>query len=147
MFNTILVGLDFSPASLEALAEAHELGAKLGLTVKALHVVEMPYPSYFPTYATLGDPAWFRQHEPQVQAKLEECLAPYPEITSLVRQGNPGERLLMEATPDTLIVIGQVGHSRWEQLLFGSTATAVARHAPGSTWIVRAPRKSETHAG
>lgn len=141
MFKHILVGLDFSPASLKALAEAHELGLALKLPVQALHVVEMPYPSYFPTYATLGDPAWFREHEPKVQAKLEECLGPYPEISSLVRQGNPGERLLMEATPETLIVIGHVGHSRWEHLLFGSTAAAVARHAPGSVLIVRADRK------
>ncbi|MBI3132945.1 MAG: universal stress protein [Acidobacteria bacterium] len=141
MFRNILVGLDFSPASLKALAEAHGLGLALKVPVQALHVVEMPYPSYFPTYATLGDPAWFREHEPKVQARLEECLRPYPEISSLVRQGNPGERLLMEATPETLIVIGQVGHSRWEHLLFGSTAAAVARHAPGSVLIVRADRK------
>ncbi len=141
MFKTILVGLDFSPASLQALAEAHELGLKLNLPVRALHVVEMPYPSYFPTYATLGDPAWFREHEPKVQAKLDECLAPYPEITSRVRQGNPGECLLMEATPETLLVIGQIGHSRIEHLFFGSTAAAVARHAPCSVWIVRAARK------
>ncbi|HJV23573.1 MAG TPA: universal stress protein [Holophagaceae bacterium] len=138
MFKTILVGLDFSPASLKALAEGFELGRRLDLPVRALHVVEMPYPSYFPTYATLGDPAWFREHEPKVQARLDESLAPYPGLVSLVRQGNPAERLLMEATPETLIVIGRVGHSRWEHLLFGSTAAAVARHAPGSVWIVRA---------
>jgi nucleotide-binding universal stress UspA family protein len=137
MFQSILVGLDFSPASLAALAEAHELGQRLKIPVQVLHVLEMPYPSYFPTYATLGDPAWFRAHEPKVQAKLDECLAPYPGIRRLVRQGNPAEQLLMEATPATLIVIGQVGHSRWERLLFGSTASAVARHAPGSVWIVR----------
>ncbi|HJV88767.1 MAG TPA: universal stress protein [Holophagaceae bacterium] len=140
MFTSILVGLDFSPASLRALAEACELGRRLDLPVRALHVVEMPYPSYFPTYATLGDPAWFRTHEPKVQAKLDESLAPHPGVTSLIRQGNPAERLLMEATADTLIVIGHVGHSRWEHLLFGSTAASVARHAPGSVWIVRADR-------
>ena len=140
MFSRILVGLDFSPTSLAALAQAHELGTRLNIPVTALHVVEMPYPSYFPTYATLGDPAWFREHEPKVQTKLDACLAPYPEIASRVRQGNPGECLLMEAAADTLLVVGHVGHSRWEHLLFGSTATAVARHAPGSVWIVRAPR-------
>ena len=39
--------------------------------------------------------------------------------------------------PEALLVIGQVGHSALEHLLFGSTATKLVRHAPCDVLVVR----------
>ena len=43
-------------------------------------------------------------------------------------------------TPDTLLVVAQVGHSALERLLFGSTAARVVRLAPCDVLVVRTER-------
>jgi nucleotide-binding universal stress UspA family protein len=123
MFSRILVGIDFSPSSREALGCAAGLAKELHLPLVAIHVVETARPPFYAAYAPLGDPGWFRDVEPRIHAKLEEWLAPYPAARTLVASGSPGESLIAEADPTTLLVVGEVGHSALEHLLFGSTAT------------------------
>ena len=140
MFSRILVGIDFSPASHQALVCAGELAKDLHLPLVALHVVETARPPFYAAYAPLGDPGWFRDVEPRIHAKLEEWLAPYPAARTLVASGSPGESLIAEADPTTLLVVGEVGHSALEHLLFGSTATRVVHHAPCAVLVVRGDR-------
>ncbi len=137
MFNRVLVGVDFSPASRRALARGAEMARLLQLPLVAVHVVETARPPFYNAYAPLGDPGWFRQVEPLVHQKLEEWLAPFPSARTLVSQGNPGDVLIAEADPQTLLVVGQVGHSVLEHLLFGSTANRVVHHAPCDVMVVR----------
>lgn len=140
MIQRVLVGLDFSTHSDAVLAWAADLARRLGVPLEAMHVVEVPYPSYFPTQATLGDPAWFREHQAKVLATLTEHLAPYPEAKGTVRQGNPAEQLIFAAEPGTLLVVGDVGHSRLHHLLAGGTTSQVVRHALGDVAVVRTKR-------
>lgn len=141
MFNRVLVGVDFSPASREALARGAELARALQLPLVAIHVVETARPPFYNAYAPLGDPGWFRQVEPMVHEKLEEWLAAYPSTRTMVAQGNPGDALVAEADPETLLVVGQVGHTALEHLLFGSTANRVVHHAPCDVLVVREAAK------
>ena len=142
MIRRVLVGLDLSDRTGPVLAWAADLAHRLQVPLEAMHVVEVPYPSYFPTQATLGDPAWFRQHQPKVEAKLAEHLAPYPEAKGTVLMGNPAEQLIFAAAPGTLLVVGDVGHSRLHHLLAGGTTTRVVRHAPGDVAVVRTPPRA-----
>lgn len=137
MFSRILVGIDFSPASRQALVCAAELAKDLNLPLVAMHVVETARPPFYAAYAPLGDPSWFRDVEPRIHAELEAWLAPYPASRTLVASGSPGESLMAEADPTTLLVIGEVGHGALEHLLFGSTATRVVHHAPCPVLVVR----------
>ncbi len=140
MFSRILVGIDFSPASRQALVCAAGLAKNLHLPLVALHVVETARPPFYAAYAPLGDPGWFRDVEPRIHEKLEEWLAPYPSARTLVASGSPGESLIAEADPTTLLVVGEVGHSALEHLLFGSTATRVVHHATCPVLVVRGDR-------
>jgi universal stress protein A len=143
MFNRVLVGIDFSPASRRALERAAGLAKELRLPLAAMHVVENAKPPFYAAYAPLGDPGWFREVEPKAHEKLAEWLAPYPGARALVASGSPGESLIAEADPMTLLVVGQVGHSALEHLLFGSTANRVVHHAVCDVLVVREGRKEE----
>lgn len=137
MFTRVLVGVDFSPASRRALARGADLAMRLQVPLVAMHVVETARPPFYNAYAPLGDPGWFKQVEPMVHEKLEEWSASYPQARTLVAQGNPGDALIAEVDPGTLLVVGQVGHSMLEHLLFGSTAHRVVRHATCDVLVVR----------
>lgn len=139
MFNRVLVGVDFSPASRRALERGAALARELKLPLVAVHVVENAKPPFYAAYAPLGDPGWFREVEPMAHQKLAEWLAPYPSARAIVASGSPGESLMAEADPDTLLVVGQVGHNALEHLLFGSTANRVVHHAVCDVLVVREP--------
>ncbi|HET8714684.1 MAG TPA: universal stress protein [Holophagaceae bacterium] len=146
MIRRVLVGVDFSTASREALAKGAAWAARLGVPLEVLHVIELPrYPTGSP-YAALGDPGWFKELRPQAEARLKDWAAPYPGASWSVETGHPAEAITERADRDTLIVVGQIGHSRLEHLLFGSTAVRVARHAPGDVLVVRAPVQDAPHA-
>jgi len=141
MFSRILVGIDFSPASRQALEHGAALAKELHVPLVAVHVVETAKPPFYAAYAPLGDPGWFREVEPKAHEKLAEWLAPYPTARAIVASGSPGDSLIAEADPTTLLVVGQVGHSTLEHLLFGSTANRVVHHAACDVLVVREGRK------
>lgn len=137
MVKQILVGIDFSEHSRQALAKAVDWGRALGVPVTAVHVVELPSVASHSMYASMGDPAWFHEVKPKAGLLMTKWLEPYPEVRSLILTGVPPEELMGAADPDTLIVLGQIGHSALEHLLFGSTAAKVVRHAPCDVLVVR----------
>ncbi|HJU83011.1 MAG TPA: universal stress protein [Holophagaceae bacterium] len=141
MIKRILVAIDFSEGSRQALIQGAEWAGRLGLPLSVVHVIEVPrYPAGTP-YVGLGDPSWFQEVSPKVEDRLKEWTSPYPGASTAVRSGSPAEVLMEEATPETLLVLGQVGHSKLEHLLFGSTAAKVVRHAPCDVLVVRAEKK------
>ncbi len=142
MFTRIVVGIDFSIASREALASGAKLAQALHVPLVGVHVVETSRPPFYAAYAPLGDPGWFKDVEPRIQEKLAEWLAPFPSAQAKVLSGNPGDVLAAEAEPGALLVVGEVGHSVLEHMLFGSTATRVAHHAACAVLIVRGRRRT-----
>ena len=141
MVHRVLVGVDFSEASRQALARAGQWAIQLGVPLVAMHVVEVPvYPADMP-YASLGDPAWFEKAGPNSERLLRTWVEPYPGATALVRTGGAAAELMAEADADTLLVVGQVGHSALAHALFGSTASKVTRHAPCDVLVVRSQAK------
>ena len=141
MLQRVLVGIDFSEASREALKRGAGWAGQLHLPLAVIHVMEVPsYPVVAP-YAGMGDPSWFEDFSPKIEQRLQEWTASYPDTAIIVQSGNPAEVLVEEADPQTLLVVGQVGHSKLEHLLFGSTAAKVVRHAPCDVLVVRAESK------
>ena len=143
MIKRVFVGIDFSESSRDALQRAAGWAAQLRLPLTAVHVVELPKYSFAPPYAALGDPTWFKDLHEQIEKQLNEWLLPYPGATTLIKTGSPADVLVKEADPETLLVVGQVGHSKLEHLLFGSTAARVARHAPCDVLVVRAEPRAD----
>ena len=137
MFTRVLVGVDFSEASKQALERGGSWATKSGVPLVAMHVLQPPAPMLPEAQIALPDPAWLHTMEDHAREQLEGWLRPYAGATAIVKWGGPAEELVAEANPRTLLVVAQVGHSTLERLLFGSTAARVVRLAPCDVLVVR----------
>jgi nucleotide-binding universal stress UspA family protein len=148
----IVVGVDGSEASNQALSWALAEARLRGDTVVALHAWAAPYPA--PT-ALPG--AMLAPVEPgtAVEGGMAEALRKGAEdlLAQAVSRAGPAdltiEQRLVEAPAATalieeakgaeLLVVGSRGHGGFTGLLLGSVSQQVANHAPCPVVIVRAP--------
>ncbi len=145
----ILVAIDgskFSEATMQAVANRTPTK---DTEVSVLHVVE-------PLSVVVGDET--RVYSPNIeevrhaQLKRAETLvagaadllrAAGFKVTTLVEEGDPVTKIIDRAAEwgADLIVLGSHGLKGFERLLLGSVSEGVARHAPCTVEIVRAPAK------
>jgi nucleotide-binding universal stress UspA family protein len=137
MITRVLVGVDFSEASKQALERAGGWATRLGVPLVAMHVLQPPAPMLPEAQIALPDPAWLHTMEDHAREQLHGWVKPYADASVIVKWGGPAEELISEADPKTLLVVAQVGHSTLERLLFGSTAARVVRLAPCDVLVVR----------
>jgi len=142
MITRVLVGVDFSEASKQALARGGEWARQCGVPLVAMHVLQPPAPMLPEAQIALPDPAWLHTMEDHAREQLEGWLSPFAGAKAIVKWGGPAEELVSEADPQTLLVVAQVGHSTLERLLFGSTAARVVRLAPCDVLVVRTEKPS-----
>ena len=137
----ILVPLDFSPASMEALDYAVSLAKQFRATIHLLHV----YPP--DEAASMPDAAHLLLQSAEATERLNEELASIhrKRVEALcpenchIRGGRPHQeiiRLARELDAD-LIVLSTRGHSGLKHLLLGSTAERVVRGAPCPVLVAR----------
>lgn len=141
MMNRVIVGIDFSDASRAALAKAGAWAQKLQVPLVAVHVLQPPAPMLPEAQIALPDPGWLQSMEDHARDHLSQWIEGLPGATSEVKWGSPAEELVAMADVCALLVVAQVGHSRIERLLFGSTAARVVKHAPCDVLVVREGRK------
>ena len=141
MIKSVLVGVDFSTASRVALERGAGWAAQLGVPLMALHVLQPPAPMLPEAQIALPDPAWLQSMEQQAREQLAGWVKDIPGAESRIVWGSPAEELVGACTPETLLIVAQVGHSALARLLFGSTAARVVRHAPCDVLVVRAEEK------
>ncbi len=137
MITRVLVGVDFSEASRQALDRAGSWAGRLKVPLVAMHVLQPPAPMLPEAQIALPDPAWLHTMEDHARAQLESWIKPLAGASAIVKWGSPAEELIAEADRQTLLVVAQVGHSTLERLLFGSTAARVVRLAPCDVLVVR----------
>lgn len=137
MITKVLVGVDFSEASRQALARGAAWAERLGVPLLAMHVLQPPAPMLPEAQLALPDPAWLQSMEDHARTQLQGWIQSLPKAEAQVKWGSPAEELVGAADKDTLLVVAQVGHSAFERLLFGSTAARVAKHAPCDVLVVR----------
>lgn len=133
----ILVAVDFSKLSYEALAYGIDLAQELGARLTVLYVVE---PLEFTGVDVLGGTPIATQsivdeHLRQARAELERVkkrkLAALDGATTTVRMGRPAEEIVAAGGKgkSNLIVLGTHGRSGLSHLLMGSVSERVVRHA------------------
>ena len=142
MITRVLVGVDFSAASKQALERAATWATTCGAPLVAMHVLQPPAPMLPEAQSGLPDPAWLHTMEDHAREQLEGWLEGHSGATVIVKWGGPAEELIAEADPQTLLVVAQVGHSTLERLLFGSTAARVVRLAPCDVLVVRTDKQA-----
>jgi len=133
--RSILVPIDFSAHSKNALKYAVPIAEKFRASLHLVYVVE---PTVYPADLGFGQVVL-----PGVEDELREKGAEELETlivreiggrvkaTSAVRTGSPHHEILREAEEGgvDLIVVATHGHSGVEHILFGSTADRIVRHA------------------
>jgi nucleotide-binding universal stress UspA family protein len=134
----IVVGVDGSPTSREALRTAARIAVLTGGTLDVVAIWELPV-SFGYTYGaeTLG-----RSAEEDTRAMLQEVLTevfgekPPAGMRARACFGTPARQILEEARGAALIVVGSRGHGSLAGMLLGSVSHRLAAAAPCPVLIV-----------
>jgi nucleotide-binding universal stress UspA family protein len=139
-FRKILCGTDFTERSYAALDYA------LRFATLADGVLIVPHFVHVPTGDIYAGEAWprtFDEAKERARVALAELhatrLAGYPKTELVVEIGMPAEMLLRLASERgvDLIVTATHGRSELAELIMGSTAEKLIRHAPCPVFVVR----------
>lgn len=139
MFTRILVGIDFSESSKLALAQARALAQRLEVPLSVAHILQPPAPMLPEAQIGLPDKGWMDAVEAHAREQLQLLVGEIPGAVTIVKWGNPPDELVRCAGPGCLIVVGRVGHSALQRMLFGSTAIKVIKHSPCNVLVVQDP--------
>lgn len=137
----IVVGVDGSDASVEALRQAQQLAGPLSAAIIAMACWDVP--PVYDGYVAMGiddfDVRAGEILESTVTKAFGEDLPANVE-TRLV-QGHPRRVLLDESKTADLLVLGRRGHGGFGGLLLGSVSSALVAHAHCPVLVVHAPEK------
>lgn len=132
----IVVGVDGSPASVEALRFAQRQAHLTGATVHAVTTWNYPLTYDIPV---LDAPDWQRDAEGILDTALKEAL-PASEADAVVRhvsEGHPAALLLTHAEGAEMLVVGSRGRGGFTGMLLGSVSQHVVAHASCPVVVVR----------
>jgi nucleotide-binding universal stress UspA family protein len=139
----VVVGVDGSAGSVEALRVAFEEAKRRGAGVKivnAWHISPIVYES-----AWAGVPVDREMYPKWGDETIEKALADANtgetgiEVTKVVREGQAADVICEEAKGAELLVVGSRGLGGFRGLLLGSVSQQCAHYSPCPILIVRAP--------
>ncbi|MEW5983358.1 MAG: universal stress protein [Acidobacteriota bacterium] len=136
--RSVLVPVDFGPASARALAVGQALAGRHAAAIVAMHAETLEVPPYF-THDQLND---VERQRAAIRVKAERYLEAFvraeaPAAASVLTEGPAVEAIVAAAAGHDLIVMGTHGRrgpSRW---WLGSVAERVVRHSPVPVLVVR----------
>nr|WP_305764215.1 universal stress protein [Citricoccus sp. SGAir0253] len=135
----VVVGVDGSVASVEALRQARVLAGLMGCPVQALMAWQRPETTWEylpPAGFSFEEDARTRLADAVAQALGDEMASG---VEQVVREGSAA-RVLREASRGArMLVVGNRGHGGLAGLLLGSVSSAVAAHAACSVLVVHRP--------
>ena len=141
--RSILVPIDFSVHSKNALKYAIPLAEQFGASLHLVFVVE---PTVYPADLGFGqvvlpgiEEELREKGAEELQALIEREIGTRVQATCVVRTGSPHQEILSEADEKDvdMIVVATHGHSGVEHMLFGSTADRIVRHAKCPVLTIR----------
>ena len=137
--RTILVPIDFEEASIQAVAQARELGARLGTEVVLLHVYAVPATMY-PSLSLIADPDLDEEIRVATSHTLERFADEHGQLRTLLRCGDPTTETLaaIEETHPEMVVMGTHGRTGLAHFLLGSVAENVIRQSTVPILTLRA---------
>lgn len=140
--SPVIVGVDGSPASIEALIEGQRLAAALGTEVHALACWE--FPQMHEGYEVMGIGGFEERAEQILGEAVEAAFGPQLPSNLRTRLVNGGARQnLLEASKDAyMIVVGRRGHGGFGGLLLGSVSSACVAHADCPVLVVHTTKRT-----
>lgn len=143
----IIVGVDGSAPSIQALQQAAELAISLNCPLEAITTWEYSvlYDPYYASWAP--DAEWSPQSEAErvLDTALEDAFQGEPPlpIRTKVMRGRAAHVLTEMSKNARMLVLGNRGHGGFAGLLLGSVSAACAAHAESPVLIIHAARKDE----
>jgi nucleotide-binding universal stress UspA family protein len=143
-FSHVLCAVDFSPASIEALAQGLSIAQEHGAQLTLLHVLETLADEDARTQAHYRVGEFVTERRREMIQRLEdlvpESARTWCRVSSVVALGKPGRIILREADARQadLIVMGAQGRGDLGLMLFGSATQTVVREATCPVLTARA---------
>lgn len=141
-FHNILVAVDFSQTSDDAVATAADVSRMNHARLHVLHVVPNVQIPYAIEPVVFDFTTYLRQSMDQAREELSELVSRHAVdaamLTTDVVNGPPSGEIVRYAAEHAidLIVLGAHGHGFLDRLLIGSVAERVVRHAPCAVLLV-----------
>ena len=142
----IVVGVDGSPSSQEALRWAVRQAGLTGAGVEAVMAWHMPLlvGGYgWPPLEVLETTDFGRIAGQVLSRAVSSAIEPGGSVgvSQVVKEGNPAQVLIEEADEADLLVVGSRGHGGFAEALLGSVSQHCVHHAPCPVVIIRGPRE------
>jgi|SRR5579862_1636116 len=139
--NTIVVGIDGSPQSREALRWAAAEARLRGAALRVVHAWNLPYRPIAPSFIPELDPRDIEAAKRHADGLIEEELAELGdlgelEVERVALEDSPAAALITAAADADLLVVGSRGRGGFTGLLLGSVSQQCAHHAPCPIVIV-----------
>lgn len=135
----IVVGVDGSSCSIDALRWAARQSALSGAALEAVMSWEYPTSSVMDLSAV--DVDWAANAKSSMDFALAAAFGDdLPAIKGFIVRGRPAQVLITAAAGADLLVVGSRGHGAFAGFLLGSVSENVAAHAPCPVLIVRHPK-------
>jgi nucleotide-binding universal stress UspA family protein len=134
--GSIVVGVDGSSSSLDALTWAVAQAALTGATVQA--VIAWDYPSLYGAYPIGDSVDWGINAQQIIDTALDTALGKdSAKVSSTVVQGHPARVLIDASAGAELLVVGNRGHGEFTEMLLGSVSQHVVSHATCPVLVMR----------
>jgi universal stress protein A len=153
MINKVLVPIDFSDYSKNALKYAAEFAKHFHSKMYLIYVIE---PVIYPADFSMGQVAipstemdLPKRAEEELQSLVASYIDPSLQVETLIKTGKPFVEINETAREKDvdLIIMATHGHTGVEHILFGSTAEKVVRKAPCPVLTLREPIKGFLYSG
>lgn len=135
----VVVGLDGSEHSTDALREAARIAAALHADIRVVAAWEWPF-MYDPTATPHYSPA--KEARREVRSALDEVLGVQgaEAVPVEIVHGSAAKALIDASDRAAMLVVGSRGHGGFAGLLLGSVSAAVAEHAHCPVLVVHPAR-------
>ncbi len=139
MYARILVGIDGSEVSLQALKQAVDLARQLESEITVVSVInemKMPFSAEFGLWARESHENLIREVLESLNAAIVKISQNHPDlkVEARIEEGRPARKITEIADSEgfDLIVIGRRGNGLVDQLIMGSVSSEVVRtsHTP-----------------
>lgn len=141
----VIVGVDGSESSLDALHRAAQIASATSAPLEAITTWQYPmaFDSYFPM---MDDWSPGKNAESVLAAATERAFhgSPPQRFTSRVIEGPAAQVLIEQSLEASMLVLGTRGHGGFAGLLLGSVSSACAERAQCPVLIMHRPRHAET---
>jgi nucleotide-binding universal stress UspA family protein len=132
----IVVGVDGSPASVDALRWALTQAELTSASVEAIAAWQTPSQYGFEVYSAEVD--WADLAEQTLKTALKDAAdGGTVDVTSVAVQGHPAQVLVDASARAQLLVVGSRGHGRLAGMLLGSVSEYVIAHADCPVLVIR----------